>query len=371
MVFGGRVLLGPTGQYNHGHKENAALVIGPRANAWTRVPKPPPLRYPSVAYARPPAGSGADAWRSVKPGPVHWNARRAPWELPFVAADVSGLGHWFVHLGSIFLDPRTLAWGQKGVSLSHGYPWNHRLKWVEEPHPTWVERSQGATATGPDGRIYLVGGNGKPLKNPGRSREVLKGLDIYDPAANTWRRGPDMKIARQSLAAAFGPNGKLYVFGGCECRGAGTLYTLGDEEEKRAAEQEVERMRRAVAVTEVYDPKTDRWSEAAPMPNPRMLFAAATGADGRIYLIGGGEHWSGRPSARVDVYDPERDRWSRGPDLRHPRSAHAAAVTGDGTIWVIGGYVAEPGLTEIGRLMSGDKGGPTASVELLKTEKRK
>jgi hypothetical protein len=46
-------------------------------------------------------------------------------------------------------------------------------------------------------------------------------------------------------------------------------------------------------------------------------------------------------------------------------------VTGDGTIWVIGGYVVEPSLTEIGRLMSGDKGGPTASVELLKTEKRK
>ena len=34
---------------------------------------------------------------------------------------------------------------------------------------------------------------------------------------------------------------------------------------------------------EAYDPSTDRWQEAAPLPQP-LLNAAAVGADGAIYL---------------------------------------------------------------------------------------
>src|SRR5262249_1901085 len=42
---------------------------------------------------------------------------------------------------------------------------------------------------------------------------------------------------------------------------------------------------------------------SAPLPSPRAAFAAVTGLDGRIYVIGG-DH-----SAAMDAYDPVSNRW--------------------------------------------------------------
>ena len=39
---------------------------------------------------------------------------------------------------------------------------------------------------------------------------------------------------------------------------------------------------------EVYEPANDAWSKAAPLPTARGTLAAATGPDGLIYAIGGG-----------------------------------------------------------------------------------
>ncbi|MEX2206804.1 MAG: kelch repeat-containing protein [Myxococcota bacterium] len=180
-------------------------------------------------------------------------------------------------------------------------------------------------------------------------------------------RSEVLEHARQSLAAAFGGDGKLYVFGGCACRGSIPLYSPGNAAEKTVATAEAEAQKQAVAETEVYDPKTDTWSTAPPMRTPRMLFAAASGADGKIYVIGGQTFWGGEPLANVDVYDPATKRWSRGPSLRIGRVGHTAVTTGDGTIWVVGGSASTPSVAEVARVMAGDKGGPTTSVELLAT----
>jgi len=207
---------------------------------------------------------------------------------------------------------------------------------------------------------------GIPVERRGNA-ELLSGLDIYDPETNVWRRGASMKIARQSLAAAFGGDGKLYVFGGCACRGSIPMYKVGDEADKARATAEAMAQRQSVAETEVYDPKIDTWSTAAPMPTPRMLFAAAPGADGKIYVIGGQKYWGAEPLSLVEVYDPATNRWSRGPSLRIARVGHTAVTTGDGTIWVVGGSAGAPGLMDISRRAAGDEGGATTSVELLKT----
>jgi len=69
----------------------------------------------------------------------------------------------------------------------------------------------------------------------------------------------------------------------------------------------------------------------------------------------------------VEIYDPTKDRWTSGPSLHIARLAHMTAVTPDGRIWVIGGMAAEPGLADIPRHVSGDRGGPTRSVEILET----
>ncbi len=376
MAFGGRVLVGATKAYNHGIGRYALAFFDPATHKWEKASPMPAYQvrvrvfpYSKVDVEKYRAnGAAIDA-------PVELNASHADYELPFGGADANGRAHYFMGRGSVYFEPRTRAWGQRESGLYTVYSPDRRSNWYDGTQPSWTTRSQGATATGPDGKMYLVGGMGFPLPDtPGErrstpgQRSLLDGLDIYDPETNTWKRGAPMKIARQSLAAAFGKDGKLYVFGGCGCRGSGTMYKVGDEAERQAARAEVQAQQRAVGETEVYDPGTDTWSMAAPMPTPRMLFAAATGADGKIYTIGGQTSWGGLAVAVVQVYDPATNRWQHGPSLRRGRVGHAAAVTGDGTIWVLGGYARAPAIFELSRLMAGEEEGPTASVELLKTK---
>src|SRR5690349_18746404 len=60
---------------------------------------------------------------------------------------------------------------------------------------------------------------------------------------------------------------------------------------------------------EAYDPAHDAWHSLGAMPTPRDESVAVTGADGRVYLIGGswGSHG---PLDNVDVYDPRSGSWS-------------------------------------------------------------
>ncbi|WP_394822605.1 Kelch repeat-containing protein [Pendulispora albinea] len=89
---------------------------------------------------------------------------------------------------------------------------------------------------------------------------------------------------------------------------------------------------------EVYDPGADSWGTAPPLPTPRYALTAALGSDGRIYAIGGqaDENTGTAPSTVVEAYAPG-EGWVRAPSLPEGR-IHAAAVAGkDGKIYVMGG----------------------------------
>ena len=58
------------------------------------------------------------------------------------------------------------------------------------------------------------------------------------------------------------------------------------------------------------------------MPTPRHILAAAAGADGRIYAIGG--HDKG-PLNTVEAYDPGSDSWSAVAPMLTTREELAAA----------------------------------------------
>lgn len=91
------------------------------------------------------------------------------------------------------------------------------------------------------------------------------------------------------------------------------------------------------AVVEAFDPVSQVWSTAAPLPVPRLSVAAVTGADGRIYAVGD------------QVYDPILDAWS--PIARAPTNVDLGAVVADprpgGKIYAFGGqWVTSGGSTE-------------------------
>lgn len=79
-------------------------------------------------------------------------------------------------------------------------------EWESLPAPPFRRRALAVGAV--DGKVYAIGG----LTEDGK---VVKSVDIYDPEARTWSRGPDVPGSkRQGFApSAFGVGGKLYVNG--------------------------------------------------------------------------------------------------------------------------------------------------------------
>ncbi len=103
--------------------------------------------------------------------------------------------------------------------------------------------------------------------------------------------------------------GQVYVPGGCDAAG------------------------RPQSVVEVYNPATDHWTTAPPLPRAVCGYALAA-LDGKIYVMGG---WDGeRPRAETLIYTPGASDWQEGPPMLTPR-AYAAAAVIDGHIYVIGG----------------------------------
>jgi N-acetylneuraminic acid mutarotase len=91
-----------------------------------------------------------------------------------------------------------------------------------------------------------------------------------------------------------------------------------------------------VATVEGYSPRTNRWTQRAPMPTARQCLATTTGTDGRIYALGG-EDQSGNSLTNAEVYSPTTDTWAVLPPLHDARGCLAAATDSQGNIYAIGG----------------------------------
>jgi len=150
-------------------------------------------------------------------------------------------------------------------------------QWVYGPSmPAHVGRAGLAAAVAFKGNIYAIGGTtvGEP--------DVVATVEALDPQTNMWFLKAPMPTARTHLAAATGGDGRIYAIGGC-------LTSDGYA---------------GVNTVEVYDPSTNVWSSAPPMPTARTGLAAVTGLDGRIYAIGGSNVNGGGHFRTVEVYDP-------------------------------------------------------------------
>jgi len=91
-------------------------------------------------------------------------------------------------------------------------------------------------------------------------------------------------------------------------------------------------------LTDVYisDAKTATWTAVAPLPLARAWGAALTLRDGRVLVLGGTT--KAGPTASAELYDPTTNRWSEAQPMLH---AHDAGLTAtllrDGRVLVLGG----------------------------------
>jgi hypothetical protein len=135
--------------------------------------------------------------------------------------------------------------------------------------------------------VYAIGGQDG-------SGQVLASMEAYDPLQKTWTQMPPMPTARSFLAAATGrcPTGLPQPF---QC-----IFAFGGFDGTRV-----------LSTVEVYNPGTNSWTEAPPMPTARASLAAVDGPDGQIYVIGGGTGAGASAAGTVEAFDPSSNPNSR------------------------------------------------------------
>ena len=208
---------------------------------------------------------------------------------------------------------------QRGLGWVYGGKVLSTIEMYDPVADTWTQKAdmpvpRGGSTCVVDGKIYIVGGSAA-TKKQGR----IDNVDVYDPATDTWAAVKSMNHAR-GVSAVSVIDGKIYVMGGV------------------GWPQIPNHPGPFLSSVEVFDPKNNRWTEIAEMPTPKALHTASV-IDGKIYVIGGGfRRGNGlfKYLSTVEVYDPKTDRWTQDPDMPTDRSGHRAEVI-NGNIYIFGG----------------------------------
>ena len=174
-------------------------------------------------------------------------------------------------------------------------------------------------------KIYVIGGQRALL-------EYARANEVYDPITDSWENKTPIPTGRISLQANV-VDGKIYLIGGATLGGA-NFYP------------------HAVALNEVYEPATDSWSEMEPMPTAVKSYASAV-LDDKIYIMGGqiGDYPIPNGTKNlVQVFDPKTNQWSTAAPMPINVKLAAAVVTtglyAPKRIYVFGGDTADRVLTD-------------------------
>jgi kelch-like protein 17 (actinfilin)/kelch-like protein 20 len=215
-----------------------------------------------------------------------------------------------------------------------------------------------AATLGPDGRIYALGGRQSmtPAFGGGMNR-----VEAYDPAANAWVAVAPMRTDHHNFAAATGPDGRVYAIGRYSYNPFGpfppqpsqpveaydpatntwtsvaNLPAPSNRPASWAATWSDRRIYVWAGQMFAFDPATDTWAEVAFPALPRSYGGLVTGADGRLYHVGGRDASHLPSSTAVDVYDPATNTWQAVAPMQVARSNLGVATAGDGRIYAVGG----------------------------------
>ncbi len=189
---------------------------------------------------------------------------------------------------------------------------------TKAPMPT--PRNNFSMAAGPDGRIYVFGGQAYPgsagVPGWGDFWWWLNSVEAYDPVQDSWQTMAPMPNYR-CITAAVAANGKIYVIGGASLSAPNQVVGLVEE----------------------YDPATNTWAQRASLLIPRGNPAAVLAGNGRIYVSGGSLYGDGETDT-VEEYDPSTDHWALVTSLPFPLANQAAAPSPSGGFYLFGGSTA-------------------------------
>jgi len=244
--------------------------------------------------------------------PDFWNQKAS---LPNNIGDMLDEGHAAVLNGSIYFvgynnnafyvyDPNSDVWTQQGT--------------VPLPENGGLDLF-GVSAC--DNKLYVIG------EAYTQTYQAFYVNEAYDPANNTWETKTPLNSQTGDWQTEVA-NGKIYIIGGSE----GTIGTI-----------------QLLQSNYVYDPASDSWSQAAPIPTPVSDYASAV-LNNKIYIIGGYDacEYGGMSPALytcvnlVQIFDPSTDQWTQGTPMPNSIMAMGGCAT-SGTfapqrIYVVGGF---------------------------------
>ena len=187
-----------------------------------------------------------------------------------------------------------------------------RDNWLETGNLNAARDSHSATRLS-DGRVLVAGGyaaDGRPTAT----------AEIYDFSSRAWSATGGLPFALRSHTATRLADGRVLVVGG-----AGNAQVLGGTG--------------VLALADLYDPESGRWSSTAPLETARLEHSATLLANGSV-LVAGGVDSGISPTASVEIYDPVKGEWTTVGSLNVARSFHSASLLADGRVLVTGGFGA-------------------------------
>lgn len=146
----------------------------------------------------------------------------------------------------------------------------------------------------------------------------------FDDQSQTWQKRSPMPVRlSESISAVI--NGKVHLAGGRTARGKNYHWQHHLDSDWHG----------------VYDPQTQVWKTAAPLPTPRNS-ACSVVYNNQWHVLGGRTVNKGNSSAH-EVFDITTDEWKAEKPMPQPEAGTACALLGD-SIFVFGGeYFDEQG----------------------------
>jgi len=167
----------------------------------------------------------------------------------------------------------------------------------------------------PDGRVLIAGGDQGVSK---KSRIILAGAEIFDPATGRFSQAASMHYGRSHFEMVLLPSGLVLAIGGLSTGVFAGIATSA----------------------ELYDPNTNAWTVTGPMSIGRSDFSATVLADGRVLVAGGGDNSS-------EIFDPATATFQMAKDMLSARVSQTATLLADTRVLMAGGNVAGDSAAEL------------------------
>ena len=169
----------------------------------------------------------------------------------------------------------------------------------------------------PNGTVLVHGGRtftADPL-----STTFLNTSELFAPGTGTWAPTGTAFYERTQHSATLLRNGKVLVVGGVVPSSIQPPYGPGG--------------------TELYDPATGRWENAAPLNFPREYPAVTPLSDGRVLVAGGSDPTGKDPTVprTAEIFDPVTQGWVPTGSLVFGRGLFTATLLTSGLVLVVGG----------------------------------